>query len=140
LSIAGLLEGISLLLLLFLAVPMKYVWSLELLVKIIGPIHGGIFLLYVVIAIVATLEYEWKMSRFGIIVLASLIPFAFIYVEYNIIRPERTHLSANPAETSQSNQKILLWLKRIGITGFLFFLIKGLVWIAIFAGLIKGCN
>ncbi|MBX2972314.1 MAG: hypothetical protein KF797_04370 [Flavobacteriales bacterium] len=26
------------------------------------------------------------------------------------------------------------WLKRIGLAGFLFFLVKGLVWLAIFAG------
>lgn len=26
------------------------------------------------------------------------------------------------------------WLKRIGVAGFLFFLVKGLVWLAIFAG------
>ncbi len=34
------------------------------------------------------------------------------------------------------------WLKRLGLAGFLFFLIKGLVWIAIFLGLadwIKNC-
>ncbi|MFO7655831.1 MAG: hypothetical protein R6W78_02085 [Bacteroidales bacterium] len=31
-------------------------------------------------------------------------------------------------------QKILLWLKRFGIIGFLFFLIKGLIWLAIFMG------
>lgn len=29
------------------------------------------------------------------------------------------------------------WFKKFGIAGFLFFLIKGLVWIAVFAGLIK---
>lgn len=29
-------------------------------------------------------------------------------------------------------EKILLWLKRVGIIGFLFFLIKGLIWIAVF--------
>ena len=29
-------------------------------------------------------------------------------------------------------QRIYLWLKRIGVVGFLFFLIKGLVWIAVF--------
>ncbi len=36
----------------------------------------------------------------------------------------------------------MAWLKRIGIAGFLFFLIKGLLWIAVFAGLGKylaGC-
>jgi len=31
--------------------------------------------------------------------------------------------------------KFKIWLKRIGIVGFLFFLIKGLVWLAIFLGL-----
>ena len=33
------------------------------------------------------------------------------------------------------------WLKRVGIAGFLFFLIKGLIWIGVFAGLNKliGC-
>lgn len=32
----------------------------------------------------------------------------------------------------KSNSKLVLWLKRIGVVGFLFFLIKGLVWIGIF--------
>jgi hypothetical protein len=31
-----------------------------------------------------------------------------------------------------SSSKLILWLKRIGIGGFLFFLIKGLIWLAIF--------
>jgi len=31
-------------------------------------------------------------------------------------------------------EKILWWLKRLGIAGFLFFLIKGLIWLAIFLG------
>ena len=35
------------------------------------------------------------------------------------------------------NEKMKLWLKRMGVAGFLFFLIKGLVWIAIFAGVGK---
>jgi len=30
-----------------------------------------------------------------------------------------------------------LWVKRLGFGGFLFFLAKGLVWVAIFAGLGK---
>lgn len=40
------------------------------------------------------------------------------------------------ANTEQKNNKALLWLKRLGLAGFLFFLIKGLIWIAvaIFAG------
>jgi hypothetical protein len=33
--------------------------------------------------------------------------------------------------------KLKIWLKRIGIVGFMFFLIKGLVWVAIFLGVGK---
>lgn len=41
-------------------------------------------------------------------------------------------------EKEQTSRK---WLKRIGIAGFLFFLIKGLVWLAVFWGLgsVLGC-
>ncbi len=80
------------------------------------------------------------MSRFGIILLASIVPFGFLFVEYRIIRPEKAKLLTNPEVTaSASNQKILLWLKRIGVSGFLFFLVKGLIWVAVFVGLIKSC-
>lgn len=39
----------------------------------------------------------------------------------------------------ESNSKAKKWLKRIGFWGFMFFLVKGLVWIAVFAGLAKAC-
>lgn len=39
----------------------------------------------------------------------------------------------------ESKSKLKLWLKRIGFWGFMFFLVKGLLWIAVFAGLIKAC-
>jgi hypothetical protein len=39
----------------------------------------------------------------------------------------------------ESKSKAMLWLKRIGFWGFMFFLVKGLVWVAVFAGLIKTC-
>ena len=32
-------------------------------------------------------------------------------------------------------EKLRIWVKRLGVAGFLFFLIKGLVWLAIFFGL-----
>ena len=36
-----------------------------------------------------------------------------------------------------NKEALIDWFKKIGIAGFLFFLLKGLVWVAIFAGLIK---
>jgi hypothetical protein len=40
-------------------------------------------------------------------------------------------------EKTESKNSTKAWLKRIGVAGFLFFLIKGLVWIAVFAGMGK---
>lgn len=40
------------------------------------------------------------------------------------------------------NKGLVKWLKRIGLAGFLFFLIKGLIWIAVFYGGLRllGCE
>ena len=45
-QISGILETISTISLFFIAMPMKYIGGNEILVKIIGPIHGGLFVLY----------------------------------------------------------------------------------------------
>lgn len=42
--------------------------------------------------------------------------------------------------SEQKRSKLVTWLRGLGLVGFLFFLGKGLVWVAIFAGLIKGCG
>ncbi len=47
--ISGILETISTIALFFIAVPLKYIGGNEVLVKIIGPIHGGLFVLYIVL-------------------------------------------------------------------------------------------
>lgn len=42
-----------------------------------------------------------------------------------------------------ADSKFKTWFKRVGLLGFLFFFIKGLVWLAIFYGLgtgVKGCS
>ena len=37
-------------------------------------------------------------------------------------------------------KKTMLWLKRLGLVGFIFFLIKGLIWLAVFLGLAELFN
>jgi hypothetical protein len=48
----------------------------------------------------------------------------------------------NNQAPAKNKSKMALWLKRIGWAGFLFFLIKGLVWIAVFYGGLRlaGCE
>lgn len=40
----------------------------------------------------------------------------------------------------KKRSKLVNWLRGLGIAGFLFFLVKGLIWVGIFAGVVKGCG
>ena len=54
----ALLEGISLLLLLFFAMPMKYIYELPIYVKVIGMAHGLLFVVYVALALMLKIEEQ----------------------------------------------------------------------------------
>ena len=75
------LEGISYLLLLFIAVPIKYSQGDESYVKILGMPHGILFVTYIVLAIVIQNQMKWSLKTLGIIGLASVIPFGTFYVD-----------------------------------------------------------
>ncbi|MBC8882493.1 DUF3817 domain-containing protein [Flavobacterium piscinae] len=77
----ALLEGISLLVLLFFAMPMKYMFDQEIYVKTIGMAHGILFILYVVLALLLKFTLNWSFKLLAIIGLASIIPFGTFYVE-----------------------------------------------------------
>ena len=51
LRILGFLEGLSLLILIFVAVPMKYLYGNHHLSKTLGPVHGALFLLFLFVAL-----------------------------------------------------------------------------------------
>ncbi len=80
LKIAALFEGTSLIALVFIAVPFKRLLDMPMLVKIIGPVHGALFLLFI-----GALLFHFAKGRIdgrltGIGALASFIPFGtFVY-------------------------------------------------------------
>ncbi|WP_342331204.1 DUF3817 domain-containing protein [Pedobacter sp. FW305-3-2-15-E-R2A2] len=74
-------EGISYLLLLFVAMPLKYWAGMPLAVKYTGWAHGLLFVMYIVILIMAWQEYKWKFSKTVMIGAASLLPFAPFIVD-----------------------------------------------------------
>ncbi|WP_420147825.1 DUF3817 domain-containing protein [Spirosoma sp.] len=86
LRLIGLLEGISLLLLIGIAVPAKHIFGDPTLVKAIGPIHGVLFLLFVFNTISVGVEYNWKfMTTTWKVLLACLIPFGTFYIDKTIL-------------------------------------------------------
>ncbi len=78
--ITGWFEGVSLLLLLFVAMPMKYIWGNPQMVKIVGMAHGILFVLYILGAIILFSEENWSLKKLGLAGVLSSIPFGtFIF-------------------------------------------------------------
>lgn len=87
LRIVGLLEGISLLVLVFIAVPMKYYFGNPEGSRIIGPVHGALFLLFVFNTLSVGVEQQWKFrTTTWKVLLACMIPFGTFYIDRTILR------------------------------------------------------
>jgi integral membrane protein len=85
------LEGMSLLVLVFIAVPMKYYLNNPSLVKSIGPIHGSLFLLFIFNTLRVGVEQQWKFKETTWkVLLACIIPFGTFYIDYKILRNIKT--------------------------------------------------
>ncbi len=71
----GTAEGISFLLLLGVAMPLKYMMDIPQAVTYIGWIHGILFVLYCYMVVEAGQTLKWKFGRIFLAFLASLLPF-----------------------------------------------------------------
>jgi integral membrane protein len=83
--IISIIEGLSYLILVFIAMPLKYMFDYPLAVKIVGMSHGVLFILFFVALVMAMNRYKWKFLGFQLFVY-SLIPFGFILIERIIMK------------------------------------------------------
>ena len=74
-------EGISFLVLLFIAMPMKYIWGIPMAVRVIGSIHGALFIAFVVYMYMVYNDYEKNTKWMAKAFLASIIPFGTIVMD-----------------------------------------------------------
>jgi len=87
--IVALLEGISYILLLFIATPIKYLYEDPQYVKLLGMPHGVLFMAYVVIAVLISSYMKWSTKTLGVVLLASIIPFGTFYIEKKYLNKSR---------------------------------------------------
>ncbi|WP_295773335.1 DUF3817 domain-containing protein [uncultured Mucilaginibacter sp.] len=86
LRIIGFLEGISLLMLIFIAVPLKYYAHNPAMVKAIGPAHGALFLLFIFNTLSVGVEQGWQFKNTTWkVLLACIIPFGTFYIDKQIL-------------------------------------------------------
>lgn len=80
-KIIGILEGISAILLFFVAVPMKYIFANTILIRPIGMAHGVLFTIYIMLALLLKFDQNWNYKKFGIIAMAAIVPLGTFYVD-----------------------------------------------------------
>lgn len=80
------IEGVSFLVLLFIAMPLKYWAGLPLAVRVVGMAHGVLFLLFILSLLDVMIRCRWSFIRVALIFLSSLIPFGTFVVDYYWLR------------------------------------------------------
>jgi integral membrane protein len=77
----GILEGISYLVLLGIAMPLKYWAGWPLAVKYVGWAHGVLFMAYIITLIAVAFDRRWSFIRVVVAFVASLVPFGTFWLE-----------------------------------------------------------
>jgi integral membrane protein len=85
--IVALLEGVSYILLLCIATPIKYLLHDAQYVKLLGMPHGLLFIAYIAFAILFKKEFSWNNNQFLIVLLAAIIPFGTFYIDKKYLKP-----------------------------------------------------
>jgi len=87
LRIIGFIEGLSLLALVFIGMPLKYYAHNPEFVKTLGPIHGALFLLFIFNALSVSVDQSWKFKdTTWKVLLACMVPFGTFYVDHKILK------------------------------------------------------
>lgn len=84
--IIAFLEGVSYILLLFVAVPVKYFLGDPQYVKLLGMPHGLLFISYITLAFLIKNDFKWNTNQFGFVLLASIIPFGTFYIDRKYLK------------------------------------------------------
>ncbi len=95
LRLVALLEGASFLVLLFIAMPLKYLAGLPLAVRIVGTVHGGLFVIFLAVLYRAGRERGWPLRRWLIAFVSSVVPFG-TFVFDRSLRREIAEVAPSP--------------------------------------------
>jgi integral membrane protein len=91
LRVIAFIEGVSYLLLLGVAMPLKYFAGIPAAVKTVGWVHGILFVLYLLSVAEVTVRRRWPLALALGALAASLIPFGTFVLDARLRREERAH-------------------------------------------------
>ncbi|MFT3981510.1 MAG: DUF3817 domain-containing protein [Ferruginibacter sp.] len=83
-TVIALLEGISYLVLLCIAMPLKYFADMPLFVKYFGWAHGVLFVLFCFYLVKVWIAWKWSFGKTTVAFIASLLPFGTFILDRNL--------------------------------------------------------
>ena len=73
--------GVMLLVLVGVAMPLKYIWHSETLIALVGPVHGFLYMVYLVTAFDLAVRHKWSFARTLLLLFAGVVPALSFIVE-----------------------------------------------------------
>jgi integral membrane protein len=94
--VAAWVTSIGLVVLVFVAMPLKYIFGMPQLVAVVGVAHGFLYMIYIVCTLLLAERCRWKPLDALLILIAGTIPLAGFFAERRVtarVRAGRTPVS-----------------------------------------------
>ncbi|MBT9588316.1 DUF3817 domain-containing protein [bacterium] len=88
-KLSGALEALSYLVLLLVAMPLKYIWHMPLYVRWVGSFHGAFFVLFCIATGLTARQQRWPLATSGLALVSAFLPFGPILFERRFLPQER---------------------------------------------------
>ncbi|HEY8453996.1 MAG TPA: DUF3817 domain-containing protein [Actinopolymorphaceae bacterium] len=87
--VAAYVVGVFLLVLTLVAMPLKYLGGNDSAVAVVGPIHGFLYMVYVLLSADLAFKARWSLRGTVLVLLAGTIPFLSFVAERIVVRKTR---------------------------------------------------
>jgi integral membrane protein len=84
--VVGFADGVSFLLLLGVAMPIRAITHQHLPVRIAGSVHGGLFIAFCVVLAIVVRRHAWPKRRAAAMLVASVLPFGTFVIDRRLRR------------------------------------------------------
>ncbi|MCU1677074.1 MAG: hypothetical protein JWM93_1832 [Frankiales bacterium] len=81
--------GVMLLVLVLVAMPLKYAAHNAAAVRVVAPLHGALFVLYVLATLQLSFTRRWPLARTVLVMLGGVVPFLSFVTERRVVRDEQ---------------------------------------------------
>jgi integral membrane protein len=89
--------GTALVILVFVAIPLQYWGNDKLVAEIVAPIHGYLYIVYLIAAADLARRAHWRLGRILMVVAAGFVPFLAFIVEHHVNRQMQAEFTAEAA-------------------------------------------